>query len=183
MTRNRFKVRRQLRSLFVYPLVYIIIWVFPFVSHVLGFDDAVRMGDPMWLLVLGIISLSIQGTVDCALFAAREKPWRHAAPGVGMGFWDGLGHKLTLTRDGAQASGRTREEMMVDGRLARERRGEEVVVERTLKSSAIPGAEKKPTRHWWDVEEQGWTWEDDDGAAGADMEGRVEDNGVTYSKK
>ncbi|KAK5658348.1 hypothetical protein OQA88_2324 [Cercophora sp. LCS_1] len=183
VTRNRSKVRRQLRSLFVYPLVYIIIWVFPFVSHIMGYDDAIRPDDPMWLLILGIISLSVQGTVDCALFAAREKPWRHAATGVGMGFWDGLGHKLTLTRDGAQASGRTREEMMVDGRLARERRGEEVVVERSQKSSAGQGAEQRSVRYWWDVEERGWDWANDDGLEEQPTKGNVENDGVSYSKK
>ncbi|KAK4148725.1 G protein-coupled glucose receptor regulating Gpa2-domain-containing protein, partial [Chaetomidium leptoderma] len=101
------KTLRQLRALFAYPLVYIIIWLFPFISHILGYDNdglpaaassssydqetkpATMMmteewgggkeggrTSPHWLLIISIISLSVQGAVDCVLFMTRETPWR-----------------------------------------------------------------------------------------------------------
>ena len=106
----------------------------------MGYDDAVRSGDPPWLLVLGIISLSVQGAVDCALFAVRERPWRHAAR-ARLGFWEGLASQFrevgfTADRGMSGQAGRTREEMIVDGQLARERRDGEIVVEQALRTSA-----------------------------------------------
>ncbi|KAK1752257.1 G protein-coupled glucose receptor regulating Gpa2-domain-containing protein [Echria macrotheca] len=165
---NRDKIRRQLRSLFAYPLVYLIVWLFPFISHVMGYDDVVRPDDPSWLLILGIISLCVQGTVDCGLFTLRERPWRHAAR-ADLGFWKALVRRFAVhwTEHTKEHSGRTREEMMVDGMLARERRDEEIVLERARRSSAEHGAghggitTKKETRQWWDVQEEAWYWEDD----------------------
>jgi len=155
LEQNRDKIRRQLRSLFAYPLVYILVWVFPFVSHVMGYDDSVRPGDPEWLLILGIISLCGQGTVDCALFTFRERPWRQARGG----FWESLWKRLRLfdsdVSNGGLA-GRTQDEMLVDGKLARKRRDEEEVFERMRKESVIQGSErgagKKGVREWWDAD-------------------------------
>jgi len=153
VAKNREKIRRQLRLLFAYPLVYIIIWVFPFVSHVLGYDDEVTSGDPKWLLIVSIISLCVQGAVDCLLFTIREQPWKHAR-GTFWGAlvkrfrWDGSWRDLGT-------AGRTREEMLVDGRLARQRRDEEVAVERALRNTIISGVDdrtrSKPGREWWDA--------------------------------
>ncbi|KAH6634978.1 G protein-coupled glucose receptor regulating Gpa2-domain-containing protein [Chaetomium sp. MPI-SDFR-AT-0129] len=135
-TKNHKKTLRQLRSLFAYPLVYVCVWLFPFISHILGYDDdSVRhvhesqiypaagtgtatgtgagygvgagsgfsggkelrglaaglagglvgaSGDepltqepPHWLLIVTLLSLCVQGAVDCGLFMARETPWRY----------------------------------------------------------------------------------------------------------
>jgi G protein-coupled receptor GPR1 len=152
--KNREKIRRQLRSLLAYPLVYMIIWVFPFVSHVMGYDDSVRPDDPQWLLIVSIISLCIQGAVDCTLFTIREQPWKHAKGK----FWTSFKKRLSLRWNGSWMdvgiAGRTREEMLIDGRIARERREEEIEYERTLQASTGPGR-RKGGREWWDVEFDG----------------------------
>ncbi|KAK4235589.1 G protein-coupled glucose receptor regulating Gpa2-domain-containing protein [Achaetomium macrosporum] len=160
-TKQREKTLRQLRTLFAYPLVYIIVWLFPFVSHVLGYDDdSSRAGDgppPFWLLVLGIISLCAQGAVDCVLFMVREKPWRYAQ---GRGFWLSLGRRWAWSLGGwlgdgggSSRAGRTREERLVDGRLARERREEEIVVQRELVRSRAGDGGRGRVKEWWEVHE------------------------------
>jgi G protein-coupled receptor GPR1 len=167
-TKQREKTARQLRALFAYPLVYILAWLFPFVSHVLRYDGG-GDGDgspPFWLLVLGIVSLCVQGAVDCALFMAREKPWRYAQ---GRGLWLSLRRRWTwclggwwcFGGDGGSGSraGRTREEMLVDGRLARKRRQEELAVEREAVRLRMGdggrgrGREREWEREWWEVHE------------------------------
>ncbi|KAK3900529.1 G protein-coupled glucose receptor regulating Gpa2-domain-containing protein [Staphylotrichum tortipilum] len=153
---------RQLRSLFVYPLVYIIVWLFPFVSHILGYDDDSRANTtpsspssphrkdpPHWLLTVSIISLCAQGLVDCVVFMLRETPWRYAA---GRGFLVAFGKRWMWSWgrrwDGdREGVGRTREEMLVDGRLARERREGEVRVEMTARGRGKGAG----AREWWDV--------------------------------
>ncbi|KAL2153533.1 hypothetical protein VTH82DRAFT_4688 [Thermothelomyces myriococcoides] len=176
---NNKRTIRQLRSLFVYPLAYIVIWLFPFVSHVLGYDDdSLRYrgkGMPHWLFIVSTISLAVQGTVNCTLFLLRETPWRHMSAEGKKGFWVAFGRRwgynvrrvvLWCGRGwvggwkgctSADGVGRTREEMLVDGRLARERREEEVAVERERRRGAAamglegPGAGSRKRREWWDV--------------------------------
>ncbi|KAL2176956.1 G protein-coupled glucose receptor regulating Gpa2-domain-containing protein [Thermothelomyces heterothallicus CBS 202.75] len=162
---NNKRTVRQLRALFVYPLAYIVVWLFPFVSHVMGYDDdSIRyrgQGTPHWLFVVSTISLGVQGAVDCTLFLLRETPWRHVSAGAKGGFWAALGRRWSwnLRRvtwwcgrgwgwkgSSADGVGRTREEMLVDGRLARERREEEVAVERERRRRR-----RTRRREWWDV--------------------------------
>ncbi|OLN95735.1 G protein-coupled receptor GPR1-like protein 1 [Colletotrichum chlorophyti] len=74
MAKTRDKIRRQLRLLFVYPLVYILIWAVPFVAHIMRWDNPEEAG-PFAVVLLSLVSLSIQGLVNSCLFCAVEKPW------------------------------------------------------------------------------------------------------------
>ena len=134
MADARHKVRQQLRLLFIYPLVYIVIWIAPFASHVLtgGNDDDEA---PYPIVVLSLISLCIQGAANSLLFSIWEKPWRHTRGDNIAGFRVGQGAMV----------GRTREEMMVDGRIARMRLGVEIE-ERKRREKAMRGS-----RHWWEM--------------------------------
>ncbi|CRK12563.1 hypothetical protein BN1708_010560 [Verticillium longisporum] len=76
MARARLKIRRQLRLLFVYPLVYMLVWAVPFAQHVLRWNEPLRAG-PFGLVLASLVSLCMQGAADAVLFALREKPWRH----------------------------------------------------------------------------------------------------------
>ena len=72
---TRFAVRRQLRLLFIYPFVYLLMWIFPFASHCLLYSDYYAAHPPFWLSVVTTASLSLQAGVDCAVFSWRERPW------------------------------------------------------------------------------------------------------------
>ncbi|RWA12619.1 hypothetical protein EKO27_g2478, partial [Xylaria grammica] len=39
MRRSRDRMQRQMRLLFVYPVIYLLAWIAPFVAHVYGYDD------------------------------------------------------------------------------------------------------------------------------------------------
>lgn len=71
----RSAVRRQLRLLFIYPLIYLLMWTFPFASHCLLYSDYYTAHPPFWLSVITTASLSLQAGVDCAVFSWRERPW------------------------------------------------------------------------------------------------------------
>jgi hypothetical protein len=73
-TRNA--ILHQLRLLFIYPVVYVLMWVFPFVSHCLQYSGYFAMHPPFWLSVVATCSLALQAGADCAVFSWREKPWR-----------------------------------------------------------------------------------------------------------
>ncbi|KXJ88175.1 G protein-coupled glucose receptor regulating Gpa2-domain-containing protein, partial [Microdochium bolleyi] len=78
MRRSRERTHRQLRLLVVYPVIYVISWIAPFVSQVLGFADNVSetASGPFELQVASIASLCIGAAVDCCFFLGWEKPWR-----------------------------------------------------------------------------------------------------------
>lgn len=143
MAKTREKIRHQLRLLFIYPLVYMVVWLVPFISHILtwGEDDDSM---PFVVLILGLASLCIQGAVNSMLFSIREKPWRHArrtrVTGSGTSSWKFKGSHRTRQ----PTVGRTREEMMVDGRIARLRLDYEIA-ERRLKNPL-----NRRSRQWWD---------------------------------
>jgi G protein-coupled receptor GPR1 len=73
-TRNA--ILRPIRLLFVYPVVYLLMWTFPFVNHCLQYSDYFAGHPPFWLTVVATCSLALQAGADCAVFSWREKPWR-----------------------------------------------------------------------------------------------------------
>ncbi|RYP62644.1 hypothetical protein DL771_009637 [Monosporascus sp. 5C6A] len=115
MRRSREHTQRQLRLLFVYPAIYVLTWVAPLVSHVLGLIQRRSSGggggsgfletnpdplssssydydEPFGLQVASIASLCVGAAVDCCFFSAWEKPWRH----LQRGFREGLAARLHL---------------------------------------------------------------------------------------
>ncbi|EXJ94326.1 hypothetical protein A1O1_02720 [Capronia coronata CBS 617.96] len=70
-TRNA--IRKQLRSLFVYPAVYILMWSFPFAQHALYYDDYYVRHPVFWLNMIVSIMVSLQAGVDGLIFSLTEK--------------------------------------------------------------------------------------------------------------
>ncbi|KAF2032643.1 hypothetical protein EK21DRAFT_60163 [Setomelanomma holmii] len=76
INRQRMRIHRQLRLMFIYPLVYTLMWLIPFVQHCMNYNDhyaafpvfAIRMGATVCMLSIGF--------VDCLIFSIREKLWR-----------------------------------------------------------------------------------------------------------
>ena len=70
-------IRRQLRYMFVYPMIYLLMWVVPFVNHCYFYTKAHH--PPFSLNTASLVFLLLQCTVDCLVFSVKEKPWRYAA--------------------------------------------------------------------------------------------------------
>lgn len=140
---HRHKIRRQLRSLVVYPLLYLLIWIFPLVNESYGYDSLSTR--PSWIPVMSLVSLAVQGAADSAVFTAREKPWRHTA---GEGFWGCMKGGWRVA--GRGEAGRTREEFMVDVRIARARREGERRAEEERVGLEVERAKVGGRRHWWE---------------------------------
>ena len=155
MVRTRDKIRRQLRFLFIYPLVYIGMWVVPFVSHVLQYDDRFVTNPPFGLSCAATIFVCSQAAVDCWLFSTREKPWK-SIPGNDGSFWGSLrfwsGRKCVSKRKLVHGPGKTRDEMIREARVAYRRRDEELA-QRRIDSGLGPGSgsgTQKGEREWWE---------------------------------
>lgn len=139
VNKTREKIRRQLRLLFIYPLVYVLVWLVPFISHAANWDDPAVKG-PFPVLVVSLASICAQGAINSLVFSTREKPWRHVKGSWTWGWSGGLSQA---------AIGRTREEMILDGQTARRRRDAEIE-ERRIRTQADG---RRPSRQWWDAME------------------------------
>jgi G protein-coupled receptor GPR1 len=150
LRKSRDKMNRQLRLLFVYPLIYIIAWVAPFVSHVYKYQNptGVSMQEPYGAMVVSIASLCFGAAVDCIFYTAWEKPWRFSR----VGFWEGLALRLRLRRR-PRVGGRSREEQRRDASAAFDRRN---VEQQDRQAAAAMGRARtsRTPREWWDIEEQ-----------------------------
>ena len=69
-------IQRQLRYMFVYPMVYLVMWFPPFVNYCYFYTKA--HNPPFALNCFSLCFWSLQCAVDCLVFSIREKPWRHA---------------------------------------------------------------------------------------------------------
>ncbi|TVY25321.1 G protein-coupled receptor [Lachnellula hyalina] len=155
MVRTRDKIRRQLRFLFIYPLVYIGMWVVPFISHVLQYDDRFAINPPFGLSCATTIFVCSQAAVDCWLFSTREKPWRQI-PGSSGSFWESLqfwkGWEGASKRKDVRGPGKTRGEMVREARVAYRRRDQELAqkqVENGLGSREDSNA-PRILKEWWE---------------------------------
>jgi hypothetical protein len=74
---RRARMHRQLRLMFVYPIVYIVMWLLPFVNHCMNYNDTLAAHPVYWLSLLNTICVTLMGAVDCLIFSLRERPWRH----------------------------------------------------------------------------------------------------------
>ncbi|RPB04282.1 hypothetical protein L873DRAFT_1825841 [Choiromyces venosus 120613-1] len=169
LRRRRIAISRQLRLLFIYPLVYALMWVPSLVSNLLQYRDQFVRDPNFPLACMVAFTIPIQCAVDCWLFTIREKPWRYIPESNGKSFWSrygfirGEGCNSVDTKDG-EDGWRNRKNMSFEARKAYERREEErrEAAERWLQrpddkgrlstSSApsAPAEPKKAYRSWWD---------------------------------
>ena len=76
MFQKRLAIRKQLRFLFIYPLIYVFLWIFPFIRYCFRYAKDSESRTPFWLVLLNIITLCTQAGVDAIIFCLRERPWR-----------------------------------------------------------------------------------------------------------
>ncbi|KAI7024373.1 hypothetical protein KC355_g1419 [Hortaea werneckii] len=74
---RRRAIQRQLRLLFIYPCVYMILWAIPFVVHSMNYSDRFAQHPITPLVAVNVFCQCFMGFVDVTVFSWREKPWRH----------------------------------------------------------------------------------------------------------
>ncbi|KAF3931569.1 hypothetical protein ABW19_dt0208783 [Dactylella cylindrospora] len=76
LRQRQYAIQRQLRFLFIYPCVYVLIWLVPLINHSLQYYERFAVRPSFPLVCMSSIALPIQGAVYCLLFSIRERPWR-----------------------------------------------------------------------------------------------------------
>ena len=136
--RKRHKaIQRQLRYMFIYPLVYLVMWIVPFINHCYYYTE--QHNPPFVLNSLALVSLCLQCAVDCLVFSIRERPWRSAAEGSAP-----TGEK--------QSAGYASDIEMME-MAGREGRGE--LTDSAAETNGIRSystRQPKKEKYWWDKE-------------------------------
>ncbi|KAF2451380.1 hypothetical protein P171DRAFT_400850 [Karstenula rhodostoma CBS 690.94] len=77
LAQKRARIHRQLRLLFIYPIVYVLVWLFPFINHCMTYKDRFAERPVYWLTMINVICVTSMGAIDCLIFSLRERPWCH----------------------------------------------------------------------------------------------------------
>lgn len=76
--RKRQKViKKQMKSIFVYPIAYILLWLFPFILYITQVNYESTHKPIYWLNCMGAFMQPLFGFVDSLVFFYRERPWQH----------------------------------------------------------------------------------------------------------
>lgn len=73
---KRATVMLQVRMNFTYPIVYVALWVIPFVLHCMQYKAIYARDPPTALAALSNLCISGMGFANCLVFLLREQPWR-----------------------------------------------------------------------------------------------------------
>ncbi|WPH04390.1 Hypothetical protein R9X50_00728100 [Acrodontium crateriforme] len=74
---RRRSIQRHLRLLFIYPILYMLMWIVPFIVHCLNYSDYFAQHPIFPLTATNTFCQTFMGFVDVVVFCWREKPWRH----------------------------------------------------------------------------------------------------------
>ena len=74
---RRRAIQRQLRLLFIYPVIYMVMWIIPFVVNCLNYGDYFAQHPIFVLSAISTFCQTFMGFTDVAVFCWREKPWSH----------------------------------------------------------------------------------------------------------
>jgi G protein-coupled receptor GPR1 len=132
---TRIAIRRQLRFLFIYPVIYLLLWILPFVQHCLNYTNYYAANPQFGLSICITFILALQAGVDCAIFSWRERPWRRMNGSPFLSVW--AIHKL-------RARFFNKEERRVED-------GEDQQMD-LFDAEAGKSKERKRDSNWWEEE-------------------------------
>lgn len=72
---RRNMIERQIRSIFVYPVAYVFLWIAPFAVHVLQIKYEFDHGPVFWVGAIAAFMQPFNCVVDTIAFSIRERPW------------------------------------------------------------------------------------------------------------
>lgn len=70
-------IEKQMKSIFIYPIAYVFIWLFPFVLYVTQIKYEQTHPPIYWLNCMGAFMQPFNGFVDSLVFFYREVPWEY----------------------------------------------------------------------------------------------------------
>jgi len=77
LQQRRRAIQRSLRLLFIYPVVYMLLWLIPFIAHCMNYSDYFAQNPIFALSAISSFCQTFMGFADVCVFCWRERPWHH----------------------------------------------------------------------------------------------------------
>lgn len=90
MKKKRAQIQRNLRTIFIYPFSYILIWTFPIAADISQTHHEMYFGPIMWLTYMDTFIRPMSCLVHSFVFIFKEKPWKYS--------WDKVEGKILMDR-------------------------------------------------------------------------------------
>nr|CAI6831496.1 CNT_HP1_G0051880.mRNA.1.CDS.1 [Saccharomyces cerevisiae] len=78
MEKRRAQIQKNLRAIFIYPLSYIGIWLFPIIADALQYKHEIKHGPTMWVTYIDTCVRPLSCLVDVIVYLFKEKPWNYS---------------------------------------------------------------------------------------------------------
>ncbi|CAD6609125.1 CEI_1a_G0008330.mRNA.1.CDS.1 [Saccharomyces cerevisiae] len=78
MKKRRAQIQKNLRAIFIYPLSYIGIWLFPIIADALQYKHEIKHGPTMWVTYIATCVRPLSCLVDVIVYLFKEKPWNYS---------------------------------------------------------------------------------------------------------
>ncbi|CAI4328000.1 AGK_G0008460.mRNA.1.CDS.1 [Saccharomyces cerevisiae] len=78
MKKRRAQIQKNLRAIFIYPLSYIGIWLFPIIADALQYNHEIKHGPTMWVTYIDTCVRPLSCLVDVIVYLFKEKPWNYS---------------------------------------------------------------------------------------------------------
>lgn len=75
-TEKQKNIAKQMKTIFIYPVAYCLVWIFPFILHILLVNRD-NEHPVHWLSFVVAFMQPSNGFIDALVFFYRERPWRH----------------------------------------------------------------------------------------------------------
>lgn len=72
---RRSMIERQIRTIFLYPIAYLLLWIAPFATHILQYRTDAKHSTVYWISCIAAFMQPFNCTVDTLVFCIRERPW------------------------------------------------------------------------------------------------------------
>lgn len=73
---RRMQTEKHLRTIFIYPIAYVFLWIFPTIVHGMDFRYGLSIRPYVWLNGIAAFMQPFNCAIDTLVFLIREKPWR-----------------------------------------------------------------------------------------------------------
>ncbi|RVD84068.1 uncharacterized protein DFL_005837 [Arthrobotrys flagrans] len=157
LRKRQYAIQRQLRFLFIYPCIYVLIWLIPLINHSLQYFERFAERPSFPLVCISAIAIPIQGAIDCLLFSLREKPWRLVKKQTKQPFvsWMLRRHWEEPSNEDLNIEAMTEGQRHAYLRREREKQENEAARrERAEKKKNKPKMGRKNSMAWWDTFER-----------------------------
>ncbi len=82
---RRKMIEKQVKSIFIYPLSYVFLWLAPFILQCLQFNYEEKHGPIFWLSCIVAWMQPFNCTIDTLVFLFRETPWNYTSDKIENG--------------------------------------------------------------------------------------------------